>query len=590
MYVTNAYMSPRNTNLPIWTYPLRDWQQKAFNQFIADNLKDYLVVATPGAGKTTFALRIGHDLLKTGQVDLMIIVCPSDHLRNQWAEAAHGKSVNGTFYPFGLNFMNDWTAQNGSVPSDVHGLVLTFQQVASPNGMEILRWLVNNRRVFVVFDEVHHAGEDMPWGDALWRIFDQAVRRLCISGTPFRHDNNRIPFIAYDDNHRSKANFAYNYADALRDSICRPVIFPTFEGEMAWYSRTGEYREAVFQEILNEVQASERLRTALSPSGNWLPAIITDAHQKLTEIRSNGHARAGGLIVAIDHDHALSIKKRLLELTGIDAPVATSKDPNASRLIKDFEKGDIPWIVAIRMISEGVDIPRIRVVVFATNITTELFFRQVVGRAVRVEQGIDDQTSYFYMPSDKRLIEYAQRIKEEVDHVLMDDDADEKKEVQTTELGERQESLFMPITATAERGSTIFDSDVITPQEYEEARRFFEQSGAALMGATIEMIAKLIKQLKERHGAENVQVGVPLPTSNGEPVTEDYNSRRKKIKDAIKILVGRYAGMTGREHKDINYEWIKAHGKTHSESSEEDLQAKKEWLTRKIEDWINGRR
>lgn len=574
---TMTVSTTSGASLPKWTFPLRAWQEKAYKQYFNTNAADFLAVATPGAGKTTFALRIGHTLLRTGEVDIIVIVCPTDHLRQQWAAASHGKTVNGVFYPFGLNITSEWTSTSGDIPSDCHGIAITYHQVASPLGSEVIRWLMSKRRVFVVFDEVHHAGEDMTWGDSLWQVFGQASRRLSISGTPFRADNNRIPFVKYDDNHRSVSDYAYTYADALRDRICRPVIFPSFEGEMEWFSHTGDYKKAIFQEVLNEQQASERLNTALSPSGNWLPQVLKEAHDTLMRLRGNGDAQAGGLVITKDTEHAVAVAQKLYELTGIMPEIATSKDPKASKVISDYAKSTKPWIVAIRMISEGVDIPRLRVLVYATNITTELFFRQAVGRIVRVRPELEDNTAYFYVPSDRRYLSYAQAIKEEIDHVI--------KEVTTVERPPRepggkdiQTSLFMPIAATAARGNTVFDAGMITPEELDEARRMLESMGGAMMGIAVELFAEMLKRIRSEQGAPP-----PVPQ---EPETEAYTQRLKHLKDAVNTLVNRYSYLASIPQKDLHVMWMRQYkGSRQSEASEEELVAKKAWITELLEDW-----
>ena len=75
--------TPRTTSRP-----LRAWQQAALEQYEQQSPKDFLVTATPGAGKTTFALTLAARLLQRREVARVIVVCPTDHLRLQWADAA----------------------------------------------------------------------------------------------------------------------------------------------------------------------------------------------------------------------------------------------------------------------------------------------------------------------------------------------------------------------------------------------------------------------------------------------------------------------------------------------------------------------
>lgn len=584
MYVKKSLGS----NLPVWTFPLRDWQVRAYKKYQRENSQDFLVVATPGAGKTAFALRAAHDLLETDQVDVVIIICPTDRLRSQWAREAAGKKVGDLFYPFGLNILSDWTAISGNIPEDCHGLALTYHQVASPLGNDIIRWLFGNRRVFVIFDEVHHAGEDMRWGDSIWKAFSKAERRLCISGTPFRADNNRMPFVRYDENNRSVANFSYSYADALGDQICRPVMFPTFEGEMEWFSREGEYRKAIFQEILNETQASERLRTALSVGADWLPQVLTEANNRLAEIRADSDPRAGGLIIAIDTDHAEAIARRFFELTGIKPIVATSKTPDASNVIERFETSSAPWIIAVRMISEGVDIPRLRVLVFATNIMTELFFRQVVGRIVRVRSDLEEQIAYFYMPADIRLLAFAQTIKEERDHVIEAETELEREVTERTQDGGllAAEFPFGVVGAQSEPSHTVFNAALITPPTLERAKRMWASMGGTLTGVTPEQLALVIMSVEKEMVNPAPQIeSHPVPPHAQQETQESYTKRLKRLKTDVVTLINRYCAISGRSQKEVHVDWIRSSGNHQKQATEEELQAKKAWVIQLIQDW-----
>ena len=75
-------------------------------------------------------------------------------------------------------------------------------------------------------------------------------------------------------------------------------------------------------------------------------------------------------MVAMDQEHAQGVAELLRHRAGVSPIVATSDDPTASERIARFSEGTQPWIVAVRMVSEGVDIPRLRVGVYATTTTT----------------------------------------------------------------------------------------------------------------------------------------------------------------------------------------------------------------------------
>ena len=405
------------------TISLRPWQRAAFDLFIASGrphpetgevAADFLTVATPGAGKTTFALACARATLAEENRPL-IVVAPTSHLKTQWSLAAH---------QLGLQLDPHWSPGDG-LARDVHGLVTTYQQVATGAAANKLAGLAAEG--FVILDEVHHAGHEKAWGDGIRKAFALAHRRLSLSGTPFRSDAAQIPFVRYDatgEGELAFADYTYGYADALRDGgVVRPVYFPRVDGEMEWTTAAGDTLSASFQDELTKDQGSMRLRTALSLEGEWMPSVLAKAVDQLRTIRSSpveegGQADAGGLVIATDQEHAQGIARLLRDRFQVPVDVVVSDDPGASKKLAEFSQNDRPWMVSVRMVSEGVDIPRLRVGVFSTTTSTELFFRQAIGRFVRWQAGRSNQKAYVYIPDDPRLRAHAFAIAEARRHIL----------------------------------------------------------------------------------------------------------------------------------------------------------------------------
>ena len=401
-------------------------------------------MATPGAGKTTFALTAAiRRLAAPGGPRRLVVVAPTAHLKRQWAAAALG---------FGMHLDHEWTPAEGDLPGDMHGLVTTYQQVAGC--APVMARLVAG--AMVIFDEIHHAGDDRAWGTAVRAAFEGAAMRLSLSGTPFRSDTLSIPFLRYELD-EARPDYEYGYGDALSAGrVVRPVYFPRTGGHMEWSAPDGSTWEASFDDALDPVRANQRLRAALSLDGDWLPSVLRSAHERLTAIRRS-HPQAGGLVIATDLDHARGIADALAWRHGVQPVLATSDDPSASDRIAAFARSEDPWLVAVRMVSEGVDIPRLRVGVYATTTTTELFFRQAVGRLVRWTPGVPDQKAYLFIPDDARLRGWAHRIAEARRHSLRRDTAP-RPEADPAELDELREeavrdaeqlSLFAVISAVA---------------------------------------------------------------------------------------------------------------------------------------------
>ena len=451
---------------------LRPWQRAAFDKFVASESPDYLAVATPGAGKTTFALACARWALAQERRRL-IVVAPTTHLKVQWVKAAHR---------MGLHLDHAWSPADG-VAKDVHGIVTTYQQVATSDTAKKLRGLAHD--AFVILDEVHHAGDERAWGDGVRTAFEFANRRLSLSGTPFRSDTASIPFVRYEETGvggEAQPDFTYGYADALRDGgVVRPVYFPRFDGLMEWNAPDGSIISANFHDELDRAGSSHRLRAALSLEGDWLSVVMGQAHDRLLQIRRT-HPDAGALAICMDQEHARDIARLIRTRFKVEADIVVSDDPDASRKIAAFEKSTRPWLVAVRMVSEGVDIPRLRVGVYASTVVTELFFRQAVGRFVRWTKGLPSQKAYVFLPDDPRLRTHAFQIAEARRHVLKppterddeftpeDLEREAKKEL---DLLPEQLSLFSVLSSTAtgmsvhaitEDGLTLFDDEPDIPE------------------------------------------------------------------------------------------------------------------------------
>lgn len=463
---------------------LRPWQRAAFDRFTSSVEPDFLAVATPGAGKTTFALACARWALaneRSAERRRLVVVAPTSHLKSQWSQAA---------YRMGLELDHAWAPGEG-IARDVHGVVTTYQQVATAGTARILRGL--SADAMVVLDEVHHAGTERAWGDSIRVAFELASRRLSLSGTPFRSDAAPIPFVRYADTAEggtAQPDYTYGYAEALGDGgVVRPVYFPRFDGLMEWSAPDGTIVSANFHDELDRSGAGQRLRTALSVAGDWLPSVVAQAHERLLHIRRQ-HPDAGGLVIAADQDHARDIARMLRQRCATEADVVVSDDPDASQRIARFAAGSAPWLVSVRMVSEGVDIPRLRVGVYATTVATELFFRQAVGRFVRWQRGVPSQKAYVYLPDDPRLRAHAFQIADARRHVLRppgDDDDEafspeqlERQALAELDLAPEQLSLFSMLSAVAtgmtvhaftEAGLTLFDDepDPIEPDGGDES-------------------------------------------------------------------------------------------------------------------------
>jgi superfamily II DNA or RNA helicase len=387
---------------------LRAWQAEALDAYFVHEPRDFLAAATPGAGKTTFALRLAAELRARRVIDRITVVAPTEHLKRQWADAAARAGIR-----LDPSFRN----AHGRYGSHFHGVAVTYAQVAARAALH--RELTQSSRTLVILDEVHHGGDALSWGDAIREAFEPATRRLSLTGTPFRSDTAPIPFVSYlQDAHGirvSQTDYNYGYGRALEDGVVRPVMFMVYAGHMRWRTRTGDEMEARLGEGNTRDITSQAWRTALEPTGEWIPAVLRSADRRLTEVR-NGIPDAGGLVIATDQATARAYAEILQEITGEQVTIVLSDEKEASDRIEEFSHGTSRWMVAVRMVSEGVDVPRLAVGVYATSASTPLFFAQAIGRFVRARRR--GETASIFLPDVPGLLALANTMELERDHAL----------------------------------------------------------------------------------------------------------------------------------------------------------------------------
>ncbi|MCW2685481.1 MAG: type restriction enzyme res subunit [Mycobacterium sp.] len=434
------------------TQTLRGWQRRALVRYLTTKPRDFLAVATPGSGKTAFALRVAAELLAEGVVQKITVVVPTEHLKVQWALAAAA---------VGIALDPRFSNSAAMTSAEYHGVVVTYAQVASHPTRHRVR--TENHKTLVIFDEIHHGGDAKSWGEAIREAFDDATRRLALTGTPFRSDDAAIPFVTYapdaDGLMRSEADHTYGYSEALADGVVRPVVFLAYSGEARWRDSAGEEHAARLGEPLSAEQTSRAWRTVLDPNGEWIPAVLQAADTRLRQLRANGVHDAGGMVIASDQAAARTYASVLEALTGEAPAVVLSDDPGSSDRISAFARGTSPWIVAVRMVSEGVDVPRLAVGVYATSASTPLFFAQAIGRFVRSRQ--PGETASIFLPSVPTLLQLASELEAQRNHVLGkphreslgDEELIERRRSEPTD----EDTGFVALGADAELDQVIFD-------------------------------------------------------------------------------------------------------------------------------------
>lgn len=532
--------------------PLSDWQREALEKYDRTD-GNFLLVACPAAGKTRFAAAVmRRDLgLEFSQI---VVVVHRTNLRRQWVSAAA---------QFGVHLDPDFS--NGKcVISDYRGVVVTYAAVASEP--EFYHDLCNKAPTLVVLDEVHHLGDEKSWGDSAEEAFKGiASKVLMLSGTPSRTDCAPIPFVRYDEDRRFHADYSYTYGDALRDHriddderkypVVRTITFQAMNGTSKWLTA----RAMVELDLADadEVQIGNALQSATKPDGPWIPSVIAEADRALTECRRKT-PDAGGLIVAPNREAAQAYADMVTGITGEKTYLAISDMPErpagteTAEQLRDDPTAEIEqfrdspsarWIVAVDMISEGVDIPRLTTVVYASTKRTDMFFRQVVGRVLRCRGVGDAKNAVMFLPSVPRLLDIAADIESTSNQVLR-----EQQQARTEVTGIRDE--------LSDDGRAAPSTTILDPSEswLHGTGRGREWYGPEYMARVDEMRAKLdlkdvdrfdlASALNEWAGGVTMTTSTSTSTSVAttfKPAVEvdlPLHVQRAQLRDRLKTLVG----------------------------------------------------
>ncbi|MER2493089.1 DEAD/DEAH box helicase [Catenovulum sediminis] len=430
---------------------LRQWQSECISKASKyyRNNRHFLCLATPAAGKTIMSASLAKKLLAEDKIDLIICFSPSV-TTSENARVVFERILGSKF--------------DGMLASI--GCSLTYQAMLN---LDNTFWKIfNSHRVFVVFDEIHHcSGGDFVKGNAWGRLIlnnikNHAKYTLAMSGTPWRSDSMPIALSEYTkSNGKISTHYQYGLARAIEDKVCRVPQITLIDNDKIVVTRQSvqnSYKS--FNELFNQkvISYSELLHNQ-----NALKYILGSSINKLSSIRTN-NSRAAGLIVATSVAHALLIQRLMTKEFGETAEIVSYKTENSAQKIDRFRDSNDPWIISIGMISEGTDIPRLQVCCHLSRIKTELYFRQIIGRILRVTSH-DSERAWLYTFAEPSLTNFAQRLNQDIPHysVIMDEDSDvdkSKPDKPTDAVGVNKG------TAASEKTKNITADVLLTPDGY----------------------------------------------------------------------------------------------------------------------------
>ncbi|MDO7086272.1 DEAD/DEAH box helicase family protein [Pseudocolwellia sp. AS88] len=379
---------------------LRQWQNEcitlALNEY--QNNSHFLVLATPGSGKTLMASELANQLLKSNLIDLIICFSPSSIVSQDFSEVLQLK-----------------TKERFDGLIGAKGKSLTYQ---SMQYLDANFWqLFDQYRIFVIFDEIHHcAGSNVDnsnaWGEQIiLHIQNKAKYTLALTGTPWRSDTAPIVLSNYSHpSNKISCNYVYGLSEAIRDNVCRiPQITAIDNDNISVIDNEETKTFSSFKCLLSESIIPYQ---EIIENEKVIKYIISSAQKKLNAIREK-NTDAAGLIIASSVEHAQQISKLMKEYLNEESIVVTYKENEPTSIIQQFRNAKTKWIISVGMISEGTNIPRLQICCHLTNIKTEMHFRQILGRILRMTNS-KNQEAIMYMPAEPKLLEYAYRVKQDV--------------------------------------------------------------------------------------------------------------------------------------------------------------------------------
>lgn len=530
-------------------WPLHRWQQQALDVVsdVFTNGRSYVTIqATMGAGKTYFGGQVLALRRHLGLADFRIVVTPTRVLKRQWADEL-------ALYGFKIKY--DFKNEDRFVPRDFDGMAVTYAQVAS--NPALFERICRARRVDVICDESHHMGAALTWGRGAETAFRSAFI-LALSGTPFRSDDNRIPFLVYQ-NGLATPDYVYSYTHALRDQLVRPVVFIPYQSDFHFQDDEvgrGWLKVSLGAEGNTQTQDKLSLQFALNPESGWMKGVLSDANQLLSHIRGTTMPTAAGMVVGSNIGHAEGIAETLETVAQLRPHIVVSDSTKATTDIAAFSDSKAPWLTSVKMVGEGANIKRLLVGVLASTFSTELYFRQWVGRYIRrtpyPERG---QVAYCFIPADPTILSLAKSIEIERQHAISDEELEEK--LPTRKLKYEPSEKVM---VKARTNNTQF-TNVVYRGQVRQLDLFGGQG----------RIIDLPKQVEQVTRGEVLPMAVDM--------TRDRQGLIKEIRTLVGILVNKsgqsFAQVYGRL-KSLNG------GKEQSSCTNDELETRIHWLSVEI--------
>lgn len=519
-------------------YRPRKWQVEFQSAWDARKGKSFLLIVIPGGGKTMAALEACRRWMAAASDRRIIVVVPTTNLREQWREEAVQFGIQLQTKEFGTNFKHGF-----------QGGVATYHYVA--NNADQFRALCSRSPTMVVFDEIHHCGDEAHFGKGITEAFELAKERLLLSGTPWKSDGTAIPYVHYDGNGFAVGDYSYDYPRALNEEVVRFLVFDYSRGTVT-NNETGEIRTLSSESL--EGESSPLLNRLLDSGGQFVEEQIRQAHAKLLELRAS-NPDAGAMAACVDQAHAIRVKEVIERVTGCSPSIIVSDSDIENDTVRKFRTSRTEWLVAVRKVSEGTDIKRLQVLCYLTNTISDLFFRQIVGRVSRYRGG-DDTQAHVYLPADPRLIRCAQNIENAQVQAIR-----EQFEVDSRERPEGSDSgLLVDSYSTAHDGTDLvmIGGEAVAIEQAREIERL-----SNLVGVPMQKVRALMSA-----------IGATLPTVAVEPRTVSKEEEMDSLRKECHKKAGWLSRLLQCHPKEVHLKF----SKRQEDMTESELRQKLSWM------------
>lgn len=541
---------------------LRVWQNEALETW-NKSTGPYLANAFPSTGKTRFTSRLLKTEMSKNRNVFAVIVVPADSLKTQWA-ASCAASDDIQLQP---NIKSD-----GGFPRAYHGVCVTYQQL--PSIKETIKTWAKSSNIILVLDEVHHCSELATWGTCSEEIGFVCHRVLSLTGTSWRSDGNKIPFAKYDVQGICIADYEYNYSQAIIDRVSRRVEFKLIDAKVERkLSNSDEIEIKNWSECDDENEVSTWLRLGLNTDFDSVKAIIQKCYAEVQRMREAGDRFAACGLHCLsseaddqDNKYVNKIAKMVREITNTDPLVIHHGIDGVAEKIARFKDSKNPrdlFIVSIKQLGEGVDCPRLRVGGYLSNITTEMYLTQVVGRYIRYETlKNSDQYAVMVMPRVPIFEKFAAGIENKCAIALKQQEENDQREL----LEQKENSdwaKWEAVSSTPDGGAHVISGSTID----------FDNDYSKRAGKISDLYpnistAILAQIIKSDHEGNNFSPAVEIKSLS--PQHKRASELRTKIKGLVGFIVGVYGKEFNKVHNEANNkcgvpkssncnEWLETH-------------------------------